>query len=89
MLGVEPIHRPVVRARLTDAVRSPSGRRSYLRGEISVREGTYAATPVGGPGSNLLATLARANCLIVVPEDVTELPAGAVVSVMLLERRQQ
>jgi molybdopterin molybdotransferase len=40
---------------------------------------------VGGPGSHLVAHLARANCLVVVPEDVTELPAGTEVDVVLIE----
>jgi molybdopterin molybdotransferase len=32
-----------------------------------------------------VAHLARANCLVVVPEDVTELSAGAEVDVVLIE----
>ena len=40
---------------------------------------------MGGPGSHLVAHLARANCLVVVPEDVTELADGAEVDVVLIE----
>jgi molybdopterin molybdotransferase len=89
MLGVEPIARPVVRARLAEGVRSPAGKRSYLRGWLSVDGGAYAVRAVGGTGSHLIASLAAANALIVVPEDQTEVEAGAAVSVMLLERRHQ
>jgi molybdopterin molybdotransferase len=87
MLGVEPINRPVVRARLTAPVTSPPGKRSFARAQLSVTGGTYSATPIGGSGSHLIASLAGANCFVVVPEKVTELDAGATVSVMLLERR--
>jgi molybdopterin molybdotransferase len=87
MIGVEPISRPTVRARLGAPVASPPGRRSYLRGSLEVEEGAYVARPVGGAGSHLIAALAAANALIVVPEAVTELAAGAAVTVMLLERR--
>jgi molybdopterin molybdotransferase len=72
------LHAP---ARLTDPLRSPAGRRQYLRGRY---EGGRVRQ-VGGPGSHLVAHLARANCLVVVPEDVTELPAGADVDVVLIE----
>jgi molybdopterin molybdotransferase len=89
MLGVEPIARPVVRARLSEGVQSPAGKRSYLRGWLSVDGGAYAVRAVGGRGSHLIASLAAANALIVVPEDQTEVEAGAAVSVMLLERRHQ
>jgi molybdopterin molybdotransferase len=68
-------------AALTAPLRSPAGRRQFLRGRFD--GGTV--DQVGGPGSHLVAHLARANCLVVVPEDVTELPAGAEVSVVLIE----
>jgi molybdopterin molybdotransferase len=88
LLGVEPIHRPMVRATLTGDITSPPGRRSYLRGMIAYHGGGYLATPVGAPASHLIASLAHANCFIVVPEDVTSVPAESTVQVMLLERRQ-
>ncbi len=68
-------------ARLTGPLRSPAGRRQFLRG----RYDSGAVSQVGGPGSHLVAHLARANCLVVVPEDVTELAAGAEVDVVLIE----
>jgi molybdopterin molybdotransferase len=70
-----------VPARLAGPLRSPAGRRQFLRG----RYDDGKVSQVGGPGSHLVAHLARANCLVVVPEDVTELPAGAEVDVMLIE----
>jgi molybdopterin molybdotransferase len=89
MLGVEPIMRPVVRARVTEALRSPPGRRSYLRAWLSVEQGAYTVRPIGGAGSHLIASLAAANALIVVPEASTEVDSGSAVSVLMLERRQQ
>jgi molybdopterin molybdotransferase len=72
------LHAP---ARLTGDLRSPAGRRQFLRGRYDGGQ----VSQVGGPGSHLVAHLARANCLVVVPEDVTELPAGAEVDVVLIE----
>jgi molybdopterin molybdotransferase len=88
MLGHEPIQRPSVRARLVSPLRSPPGRRSYARARLSVENGEYVARPVGGGGSHLIASLAAANALVVVPEAVTELEAGSAANVMMLERRQ-
>ena len=88
MLGVEPINRPTVRARLTAPLTSPPGKRSFARAHLTVNQGSYTVDPVGGSGSHLIASLAGANALVVVPEQTTELEAGATVSVMLLERRQ-
>ncbi|MFF2074597.1 gephyrin-like molybdotransferase Glp [Kitasatospora sp. NPDC058162] len=82
MLGAADVHRPVVRALCPSALRSPAGRRQFLRGRYAA-DGTVQ--PVGGADSHLVGALARANCLITVPEDVTELPAGSEVDVVLLD----
>ncbi|MCW2882305.1 MAG: molybdopterin biosynthesis protein [Sphaerisporangium sp.] len=73
-----------VTATTASALRSPAGRRSFLRGVLSAGtgEGRAVVTPVHGQGSHQLAALASANALIVVPEDVTDLPEGAVVEVI-------
>ncbi|MFC0554969.1 gephyrin-like molybdotransferase Glp [Planotetraspora thailandica] len=69
-----------VRAVTTSPLRSPEGRRSYLRGVLTGE----TVAPVSGQGSHQLAALASADALIVVPEDVTELPAGSEVEVIAL-----
>ncbi len=70
------------RAVLAGPVWSPDGRRSFLRGVLDPDAGTVA--PVSGQASHQLASLARANVLIIVPEPVTELPEGADVEVLVL-----
>ncbi|WP_425582516.1 gephyrin-like molybdotransferase Glp, partial [Streptomyces synnematoformans] len=98
LLGMEPVHRPVVRARLTadEPLTSPAGRRQFLRGWYEPGgtggEGPDGAgpdgaevAPVGGAGSHLVAALARANALVVVPEETTEVEPGSPVDVVLLD----
>ncbi|MEU7694132.1 molybdopterin molybdotransferase MoeA [Microbispora hainanensis] len=68
------------RAALTGPVRSPAGKRSYLRAVLTGE----SVAPVTGQGSHQLAALAGANALIVVPEDETSLPEGAEVEVIPL-----
>ena len=62
---------------------SPFGRRQFRRGVLDAVGGTVRE--LGGPASHLLGSLARAECFVVVPEDVTELPEGAPVETWLLE----
>ncbi|NMH78991.1 molybdopterin molybdotransferase MoeA [Pseudonocardia xinjiangensis] len=75
--------RPVVTATLSERWTSPAGRRQFRRGVLDAVHGTVRE--VGTPASHLLGSLARAECLVVVPEDVTELDAGSPVEVWLLE----
>jgi molybdopterin molybdotransferase len=87
MLGVEPLGRTMVRAVTKDAMTSPEGLRQFARAWLDVEEGRYVVRPVGGPGSHLVGDLAQANAFVVIPEDVTEIPAGGAADVMVLERR--
>ena len=88
MLGVLPLYRPLVRARLAQPITKTEGKRAYVRARLDVTDGAYVVTPVGGMGSHLVADLALANAFIVAPDHVSEIPTGATVSVMMLERRQ-
>ena len=73
--------RPLVPARLADAVGSPAGRRQFRRGRLAP-DGTVSL--VGGPGSHLLGSFAASNCLVELAEDVTAVEAGATVAVWVL-----
>ncbi|GAB1514760.1 molybdopterin molybdotransferase MoeA [Actinophytocola sp. KF-1] len=79
-MGHAVIHRPRVKARSAAELRSPSARRQYRRGRLA----GDVVTPVGGPGSHLLASFAASNCLIEVPEHAEVIAAGDVVDVLLI-----
>lgn len=84
LMGAGSVHRDVVRAAcVTPVEKSPEGRRQFLRGRYDQASGTVTA--VGGAGSHLVAALAHANALIVVPEAVTSLEAGSEVDVVVLD----
>ncbi|MCM0622754.1 molybdopterin molybdotransferase MoeA [Nocardioides bruguierae] len=79
--GLKPDGRPARHASLARALTSPAGREQYLRGTLT----DGVVTPLGGPDSHLVASLAQANCLLRVPAMTTTLGAGAKVDVLLLE----
>jgi molybdopterin molybdotransferase len=87
MIGIEPVNRPMVRARLHDRVVSNAGVRSYTAGWLAVEGGAYTVRPIGGSAPTM-AALASGNALIVVPEDVTALEAGDAAAVMALDKHQ-
>lgn len=85
MLGKRQLARRTVSAVLREPLSSPAGRRQYRRGRLFRQtDGGYSVEPVGGPGSHLLASLAQANCLIVIDEEVTNVAQGDEVTVVPL-----
>jgi len=88
MLGAQNVLRPQVTVQTTETVRSSPGKRSFLRAVVE-REpgGRLVARQAGGQGSHVLSSMAAANALLVVPEQATEVAAGASLTALLLERR--
>jgi len=76
-LGLE-----ATRAELTGPLRSPPGRRSFLRGVLDRGRGLIA--PLTGQGSHQVATLGKANALIIVPEWVVQMAEGETADVLVL-----
>ncbi|WP_409436638.1 gephyrin-like molybdotransferase Glp [Mycobacterium sp. SMC-14] len=87
----EPMRR-MVQARTLGPIASMPGRKGFLRGQLMRDEdtGEYLVQVLGvsgGTSSHLLATLAEANCLVVVPEEVDQVAAGELVDVAFLAQR--
>ena len=84
--------RRTVTARTVAPITSIEDRKGFLRGQLMRDEGTgeYLVQALGGaPGSSshLLATLAEANCLVVIDPEVTEIRTGEEVKVSFLAQR--
>ncbi|AZG46192.1 molybdopterin molybdotransferase MoeA [Gordonia insulae] len=78
-----PADRDRVTARLSSDIRSPRGKRQFLRGVLR-REDGLVVDPIGPPASHHLRFLARADALIDVPAIADEMAAGSSVDVIVL-----
>ncbi|MBT2587515.1 gephyrin-like molybdotransferase Glp [Arthrobacter sp. ISL-95] len=76
-----PAPRPVLRARLAEPLTSPESKHQVRRGTVDA-DGRVRME--GGAGSHLVHALARANALVQIPDDVTELAEGDEVEVWML-----
>jgi molybdopterin molybdotransferase len=88
-LGKRNPYRRIITARLLSPVSSVAGRRGFLRGQL-LRDpdtGEYLVQPLGTAGAHLLASMAEANCLILVDEGTTEVSVGEQVAVSYLAQR--
>jgi molybdopterin molybdotransferase len=85
MLGKRQLFRRTVQAISAQQLLSPLGYRQYVHGLVMRHpDGGYVVEPVGTGDEALLARMARANCLIVIDEDITEVAPGGLVTVMPL-----
>ena len=91
-LGKRQPMRRIVQARTLSPITSVAGRKGYLRGQLMRDQdtGEYLVQALGGaPGasSHLLATLAEANCLVVIPSGAEQIRTGEIVDVSFLAQR--
>ncbi|MFC5994286.1 gephyrin-like molybdotransferase Glp [Pseudonocardia hispaniensis] len=88
-LGKPDPFRRMLTARLTSPVSSTKDRRGYIRGRL-LREqatGDFLVQPLGVSGRHLLSSVADANGIIVIPEDVTDASVDEQVAVAFLPTR--
>ena len=84
MAGHTRLERPQLKAILQNGVES-DGRESYIRGVVWREEGRYLAQTTGRQGSHVMTSLVKANALLIVPEKVTRVPAGAEITAWMLD----
>lgn len=88
LAGQRSWEKTTIRARLDEDVTN-SGRRHYMRAFLHREpDGYYVTTRGSGvrvQGSGILTSMVWANCLVVIPEQATRLPAGATVETWILD----
>jgi len=85
MLGDQNLVIPTVTARLAERIENRGGRRHFVRVAVSATPDGYEARLAGGQGSSVLSTLAKANGLLVIPEDVPLAEAGTCFPAQMLD----
>jgi molybdopterin molybdotransferase len=78
-MGLPNPHRPRPSAVLTETLAAPAGKRQFRRAVFDDAAGTVVTH--GPPGSHHLGSLASANCLLDIPAEITEIPAGSTVQI--------
>jgi len=84
MQGHRALHRRTTRVSLAEPVRTAGRLTHFLRAVVTDDQGRLTARLTGPQGSGILTSMAKANALLVVPEDTNELPAGAEATAILL-----
>ena len=84
MMGHADVFRPTVTATLDEGFQRSPGRREYVRALLRFEDGRYHVRPIGEQDSAVMSGMARADALIIVPEDAERLEPGQAVVVLPL-----
>lgn len=84
MAGFTHWRKATVEVVVHEAIES-DGRETYARAWVERDGDRWIARLSGEQGSNMLSSLARANALVIVPDGVTRLAAGAIAQAQMLD----
>ncbi len=89
MMGHRALFRPQVTAVLTEGLRSPAGKVSFLRAVVARRADGFAAALTGPQGSGMIHSMVAANALLVIPAETRRMEAGETVTALLIEQPEE
>ena len=76
--------RITVQAQVLTPFKSPAGKVEFVRVQVSQTATGWQADVTGDQGSGRLSTMTRANALLMVPAEVTQVEAGQKLAALLL-----
>ncbi len=85
MMGKKNLSKPSVRAIMESSIQNSDGRRIFARAVVRREGERYFARLAGPQGSGILTSMASANGLAIVPEDVEVIKEGDTVEVLMLD----
>lgn len=85
MMGKRVLPRPTIRAIIDDDIANPERVRLFVRVSVTRRAGQYYASVKGSRSSGILAPMAGADGLAIIPESSGGLKAGDKVDVQMLD----
>ncbi len=85
MLGKTNLSKPKIMATMESRIENRDRRRTFARAIVTKRDDHYFARLTGPQGSGILTSMARANGLVVVSEDVEVVKEGDQVEVLMLD----
>jgi molybdopterin molybdotransferase len=85
MLGHKNLFRRIIQSSLAEDIEKKKGFRHFIQARIKRDGEGYTVVTTGKQGSGILKSMVKANSLIILPEEVTEVRKGAMVKVQLLD----
>jgi molybdopterin molybdotransferase len=84
LMGAKRINKPIVNAFLEEDINSVKAHH-LLRGYFTIKNNEFYVSTTGNQKPSVLRSMSAANCLIVIPENITKVKAGEKVAIQLID----
>jgi molybdopterin molybdotransferase len=89
MMGKKKLNKPSIPVVINESVKNDAGRRIYDRAVTEKLDGHYVARLTGPQGSGILTSMALANSLVVIPEEIDKVNKGDTVQALMLDWNEE
>lgn len=87
LMGLAKIKKPIVNAVLEESIKSVKIHH-LLRGHFTIRNNEFYVSTTGNQKPSMLRSMSLANCLIVIPKNITRVEAGEKVMIQLINHEE-
>lgn len=87
LMGAKRIKRPIVNAFSEDDIKSARVHH-LVRGNFTIKNNEFYVSTTGYQKPSMLRSMSDANCLIIIPENITRVKAGERVAIQLIEHEE-
>jgi len=84
LMGAKRIMKPIVNAVLEDDISSAKAHH-LMRGYFTIKNNEFYVSKTGYQKPSMLRSMSKANCLIIIPENITKVKAGEKVAIQLID----
>jgi len=88
LMGADKLHKPMINAFLEEEIQKKNGKVNLLRGYFTIKDNEIYVSTTGSQKTSVLGSMSGANCLIIVPEDITEVKSGEKVLIQLIDHSE-
>jgi molybdopterin molybdotransferase len=89
MMGKKKLDKPAIPVVIEDNIKNDAGRRVYDRAITEKVNGRYHARLTGPQGSGILTSMALANSLVMIPEEIEKVNKGDTVQALMLDWNEE
>jgi molybdopterin molybdotransferase len=85
LMNAKRINKPAVNALLEENISKSPDRVHLIRGFFTIKNKEFYVSTTGNQSSGVLSSMSSANCLIIIPENITKVSAGEKVVIQLID----
>jgi len=88
LMGAKKINKPIANAFLEEDINNKSGKFNLVRGCFTIKNNEFYVSTTGNQKPSILRSMSNANCLIIIPENISSVKAGEKVAIQLIEHNE-